>query len=279
MTYSIFHFFASLIQQRHLLKKPGRLDDFPFDTGLLSCVNAGQFPDLAIKLTKGNSLFSGGELIELKDSKSYSVSSFNSTIPVGRKAIAKVIKGKSGKIRAQMEAAGDEIESLPIRDVFYLVRGRNQTKVKVALVHGSFFETLPIGELIKNSFAQVLEERCRAIGMSEADIEKLKALPANLFSEQESFSKVRNVEKAAVKLRFRVMTEVKAEGNILNTAKYPAILDDTLNLVVPCHSNEEERLAVEKMSLAGGKERLSTLRVIKLKHHFNGFFLVFQLPL
>ncbi len=56
------------------------------------------------------------------------------------------------------------------------------------------------------------------------DVEQnLKDLLISIFSEQESFSKVRNVDKASVKLRFRVMTEVKAEGNILNSNKYPEI--------------------------------------------------------
>jgi len=66
-------------------------------------------------------------------------------------------------------------------------------------------------------------------------------------------SKVRNVEKASVKLRFRILTEVKAEGNILNSIKYPAIKDNTMNFIVPMH--------------------------IKIKHLLNGYFTVFQISL
>lgn len=275
--YSIYHFFKSLSRQRGLLKQTGKLEDFPFDTTLLSCRNAGQFPDMAIRVNKGDKLFTGGELIELKDSQSYGVSSFNSTIPTGRKEISKVLKGKNSRIRLQMEAAGDDVNSLAVREVYYLVRGRNKDAVKVALVHGSFFETLKMKELISQSFAQVFEERFKDSGMANTeDVKKMRDFLIALLSEQESFSKVRNVEKASVKLRFRVMTEVKAEGNILNTAKYPEIPENSLSLVVPCHSDEEEAIAIRKMSLAFGKIALKGFRTFKLKHHFNGYFLIFQ---
>jgi len=110
--YSIYHFFKSLVLQKNQFIKITKLEDFPFDTSLLSCQNKGQFPDLAIKLTSNNSLFTGGELIELKDSDTYTVSSFNSTIPTGKKEIEKVIKGENSIIRQQMEDAGNNIYSL-----------------------------------------------------------------------------------------------------------------------------------------------------------------------
>ena len=50
---------------------------------MLSCINKGKFPDLAIKLNRGDPQ-TGGELIELKDSKNYAVASFK-TIPTGEK--------------------------------------------------------------------------------------------------------------------------------------------------------------------------------------------------
>jgi len=65
--YSIYHFFHSLFQQKHLLKKVKKLDKFPFNKNLLSCRNEGIFPDMAIRLNKDKSIFIGGELIELKE--------------------------------------------------------------------------------------------------------------------------------------------------------------------------------------------------------------------
>src|SRR5688572_13015947 len=156
---SIYHFFNSLVQNKYQFRVVPKLDEFPFDESILSCKNnaSNLFPDMAIKLTQEGGLFTGGELIELKDSKSYTVSSFNSTIPIGRKEITKVIKSVSSTIRNQMEMAGDNINSLLIRDVYYLIRGKKKGKNKVALVHGSFFETIKSSELISQSFSQVLE--------------------------------------------------------------------------------------------------------------------------
>jgi hypothetical protein len=240
MSSSIYHFFKTLTEKKDLLKSITKLDDFPFEEKLLSCKRVGQFPDLAIKICKTDELFTGGELVELKDSKSYTVSSFNSTIPTGKKQIEKIFKSKNSEVFRQMEEAGDDIFALPERDVFYLIRGKRKGNYKIALIHGSFFETVKVGELISKSFNQVLKE---TIESSETKLdEKTQNLLETLFSEQTSFSKVRNIENASVKLRFRIMTEVKAEGNILNAKKYPKISDNTLNFILPSHNEDETRL-------------------------------------
>lgn len=268
---SIYHFFKHLVDNKSTLQAAGKLENFPFAAGMLSCQNSGVFPDLAIKINMGDPLFTGGELIELKDSVSYAVSSFNSTIPTGTKDIAAVIKGENSTIKRQMEDAGDKINSLPVRDVFYLIRGKSKGKTKVALVHGSFFETVKKNSLISQSFEQVLNERLQEKGLAlEGNV---KDLLVDIFSEQENFSKVRNVDKASVKLRFRIMTEVKAEGNILNPKKYPDILDDTLNLLIPCHNEQEEQLTLKRFSAVCD---VSQFRQLKIKHHLNGYFTVFQ---
>ena len=246
---------------------------------MFSCVNKGKFPDLAIKLNHRNSIFSGGELIELKDSKSsYSVASFNSTIPTGEKDIEKLIEGKTNRIRSQMEEVGDDILSLPIRQVFYLIRGRKRSNVKVCLSHGKFFETVPVSTLISDSFRQALEERLDELGTSLSDSMKLKL--ANLFSEQETFSRTRSVENASVHLRFRVMTEVESGGNILDQNQYPRIDNNTLNFAVPCHNEEEQKLHIDRMKVAFEQTNVSNLfpqiKTFTLQHHFNGPFLIFQ---
>ena len=137
-----------------------------------------------------------------------------------------------------------------------------------------FFETVKASELITKSFSQVLQERLEQT-TSEID-EKVKSLLETLFSEQESFSKVRSVENASVKLRFRVMTEVKAEGNILNAKKYPEIIENSLSFVLPSHNREEDNLNFDKMNLVFGNEVFESFHI---KHHFNGKFLVFQVKL
>lgn len=111
MAYSIYHFFAYLCEKKEELLSANKLENFPFDPQMLSCINKGRFPDLAIKLNHGDLQFSGGELIELKDSKSYSVASFNSTIPTGEKDVKKLIEGGENIIRTQLQEAGNDILS------------------------------------------------------------------------------------------------------------------------------------------------------------------------
>lgn len=273
---SIYHFLKSLTQTSEHFREIDKLTHFPFNQSLLSCNNVGRFPDLILKLNSDNELFTGGEFIELKDNNSYSISSFNSTIPTGQKNINDILTTKNSKIQRQMEAAGDDIYSLLQRDVFYLIRGRdNKHKtMKIVLVHGSFFETISVNKLISGSFSQILEERIRESGIEVND--ETKKTIIDIFSEQKSFSKVRHVDKASVKLRFRVMTEAKAEGNILSTAKYPEIEDDTLNLVLPCHDDETEKLLKSKFEKVFGKTATKQFKIFKFKHHFNGYFLAFQ---
>lgn len=278
MSSSIFHFFKNLVENKEELKSITKLDEFPFDENLLSCKRVGQFPDLAIRICKDNELFTGGELIELKDTKntkglSYSISSFNSTVPTGKKPINKVIKGENSVVLAQMTQSGDDVFSLEERDVFYLVRGRNKIgNSKIVLIHGSFFETVKASDLIMKAFNQVLNERFSQSN-TVFDKKTLETLE-KVFSEQESFSKVRHVENASVSLRFRIMTEAKAEGNILNSKKYPEISENTLNFILPSHGDDEDRLNFDKMNVVF--DDLNSFEIFHIKHHFNGNFLVFQ---
>ena len=281
MTYSIYHFFADLCKKKEELLSKNQLEEFPFDRQMLSCVNKGKFPDLAIKLNHSDAQFTGGELIELKDSRTYSVASFNSTIPTGEKDVKKLTEGIENTTRTQMEEAGNNILSLPIRQVFYLIRGRKQSNVKTCLTHGKFFETVPVSTLISESFGQALEERLNELG--ETLSEPMRQQLLDVFSEQQTFSRVRYVEEASVKMRFRIMTEVKAGANILNPNQYPQIGDNTLNFAVPCHSNTEQNQQYDKMKIAFEEMKceslFSQMDFFILQHHFNGKFLVFQTQL
>ena len=277
MTYSIYHFFKTLVDKKDKFKTIKFLEGFPFEKKLIACRNLGVFPDLAIKLNKDKKVFTGGELIELKDSKTYTVSSFNSTIPTRKKDISHIITGEGSNIKQQMIAAGDDINSLQIRDVYYLVRGKKKDKIKVCLVFGSFFETITVENLIGLSFLQVLDEK---LAEDKTEIsEDVKATLLKLLSQQNNFSRVRNIDKASVKLRFRIMTEVKAEGNILNSSKYPEIIDNTLNLIIPCHNDQDEKNVKDKFEMVFGMSLLKQFNILKIKHHFNGYFLVFQTTL
>ena len=281
MAYSIYHFFADLCRKRDDFLLGNDLEDFPFDKRMLSCINKGKFPDLAIRLNNEDVQFTGGELIELKDSKQYSVASFNSTIPTGEKEIKKLTEGQANIIRTQMEKAGNNILSLPVRQVFYLIRGSKQSNTKVCLAHGKFFETVPVSTLISESFGQALEERLSELGETLSSSMKQKLL--DIFSEQQTFSKTRDIEKASVKLRFRIMTGVKAGANILNPNQYPQIGDNTMSFAVPCHREAQQSEQHDKMKVAFEQMECSDLfaqlKTFVLQHHFNGKFIVFQMYL
>jgi hypothetical protein len=167
-----------------------------------------------------------------------------------------------------------------LRDVFYLIRGRKKKNVKVVLIHGSFFETIDKNSLISQSFEQVLEEILKEKGLKLNM--HIKNSFIDIFSKQENFSKVRNIEKASVKLRFRIMTEVKPEGNILNSQKYPEIRDNTINLVVPKHNEQDQHQqpALEKFLLVYSQDyTIKHFAIFNIKHYRDGYFTVFQTSL
>lgn len=93
-----------------------------------------------------------------------------------------------------MAAHGEDPYELPEREVYYLLRGRknNPPRMKVCLVHGHFFETVKIEELIKQSFSQVLAEGLSKHheNLDEETIEKI----LSILSRQEYFRKVREVK-------------------------------------------------------------------------------------
>lgn len=130
---SIYTFFASLLPLREVFRSINQLEDFPFDEALLACRNRGSFPDLILRIEPESEDYLGGELIELKDSRNYSVASFNSTIPSGKKNLADIVSSPSSLIYQQLANSGEEPFEHPIREVFCLIRGRKQGKVKLLL--------------------------------------------------------------------------------------------------------------------------------------------------
>ncbi|PWH12952.1 MAG: hypothetical protein DDG59_14930 [Anaerolineae bacterium] len=160
---------------------------------------------------------------------------------------------------------------------YYLIRGRRQGNVKVCLVHGSFFETVTVMELIQNAFSQVIQNGMNA---SEPEIDtEIKDRLIRLLSHQAYFRKSRDVPQASVKLRFRVMTEVKKEGNLLNSQQYPQIVDNSLNLVLPCSKETEQAFHFQKLSSVVEQNLFQHLRLISFRHPLNGLFIAFQIQI
>ncbi|MDA1190945.1 MAG: hypothetical protein O3A46_04590, partial [Candidatus Poribacteria bacterium] len=221
-----------------------KLDDFPFPADILSYRGDATFPDMAIRINSPSGELTGGELIELKDAKSLSIASFNSTIPSGSKSIQSLVEGESSIIRIQMEQNGDDPFSLPIRDVFYLIRGRAEVRgksayrAKVCLVHGDFFETVPSETLMQEAFRQVIDDANVSL-----EPEALAALLEGL-NRRELFAQTRHVDRASVSLRFRVMTEADTDAQLLRDGVYPSIRDNSLTLLIPAHGEDLEETGV-----------------------------------
>ncbi len=226
-TSSIYHFFARIALRRGYFRTIDKLSDFGFPDDMGFTGSSGGFPDLVLKTNDPKAEFPGGEMIELKDSTSYSISSFNSTLPSELKPVSILTRS----LRDEMIDAGEQPDLLPERRVYYLIRGRNERaepapKAKVCLVSGKFFETIPVDELLPSAFRQVAQD------VSNSEIE-IPEEYLRLFRRKEDFASTREVEGSSVKIRFRVMADAHPAANLLRERAYPMITDDTLSLLVP----------------------------------------------
>ena len=160
MTSSIYHFFGHLITIRESFWEVQNLENLPYDENMIAYQGRSSFPDLSLKVNTSSQELTGGELIELKSTKSYSVASFNSQIPQYRKKLEDL----ASNVLAGMRAKDTATDSLPMREVYYLIRGyreKDQTIInpKICLISGKFFETVDVKDLIQNAFEQVINER------------------------------------------------------------------------------------------------------------------------
>lgn len=268
------------------------LRDVEFPNELIAAESRGGFPDIVLKCTKRGDTVFGGELVELKDAKSMSIPSFNSSIPTASKNVDELPKS----LLRRLAAAGELPERLNERDVFYLVRGRDlkarpAPKTKVLLISGAFFETVPPARLLRDAFDQVANE---ATGLTASiSPEVLKA-----FERREDFARVRHIRGASVKVRFRVMTEAETDANLLNEKQFPQFPADTFSLLVPySHGSQGAVDPFPWHRPPSGLDQIATYRQIDaalnmvspnivrnangfvLPHPLNDPFFVVQLPL
>jgi hypothetical protein len=257
--------------------------------------NSGLFPDFVLAWDDRGT-FGNGALLELKDSRGDSIASFNSTIPTRFKSLEDVedIGGSSlvataAALRDYPHSASGEHRSSQ-RHCFYLVRtrGGDAGNVRISLLEGSFFETLPKNALLEEVWGQIIRE-------SEIP-ETQRAQMINWLGrlKQRDIAQSRTIRKASVKPRFRIMAEAHGDANV---HRYPEIGPRTVNLVLkrePDYSWEwvHAQLVKEGFSRAalhpqgdsldvipdnGGP--LVRLRPILIHHRLNGEHLVLQYQL
>ncbi|MFA0759842.1 MAG: hypothetical protein NOOUEUKL_002525, partial [Candidatus Fervidibacter sp.] len=193
--------------------------------------DSGVFPDFVLALDDAPT-FGNGAILELKDSDGSSIASFNSTIPTRFKSLAEVKEITGSRVVLEAAWLRDFPHSLVSgyevcpRHCFYFVRThrRSSDQVRISLVEGSFFETVPKRELLQRVWEQILDES----GVSEEQKRQLLPLLSQL--KQTVIARSRHIEGASVKPRFRIMAEVESDAN-LHTS-YPEISKRTVNLVI-----------------------------------------------
>ncbi len=213
--------------------------------------DSGVFPDFLLSLDRSVT-FGNGSLLELKDSENDSIASFNSTIPTRFKSLADAsrIMGSTLVINAA------QLYDFPFsvnpdylvrgRPCFYFVRtqSKNNAKVRISLVEGSFFETLPKDQLLAQVWEQVLE----AGGVAPADRPHIVELLASL--EQGEIARTREIEKASIKPRLRLMAEVHPDAKLHS---YPEIKPRTMNLVIKRESKFDDKWLQREFEREGAK--------------------------
>ena len=212
------------MERRGYFVQDNKLEDFAFPRAMIAAESHSGFPDLVLKTNLDGPL-AGGEFIELKDAKSYQIASFNSTLP----STTKLVSSLSKNMKDQLVEAGEDIESVPQRDVYYLIRGIKRTTssalAKTVLVSGSFFETVPVDKVLADAFDQV------TAASTSGDID-VSEFTQHFDIQQANFAETRRVEGSSISVRFRVMAQVDPRANLLSDRRYPMIKANTLTMLV-----------------------------------------------
>lgn len=221
--------------------------------------------------------YTDGSLIELKDSRGASIASFNSTIPTKYKSLEEigVINGNNLVSRIARAIDGDlaldECYLKFERRCFYLVRTHKVSKrVKVSIVDGSFFETIPKESLIYRMFLKVLRAHLKKekIEISQDTLEKVEETLSHL-TDQTIIASSQIIEGASVRPRLRIMAEVHSEGNPHSSTNYPEISEGSFNLILQS-SPQAEKLKKEMPS------QIPEIEIFTITHKRNGKHIVFQ---
>ncbi|MDZ7687376.1 MAG: hypothetical protein U5J64_01415 [Halobacteriales archaeon] len=220
-SFPILELFARLADEtREFVEFDGNIEDYAYDDKLVAHRSKRSFPDMILRY---------GAMVEVKDSKSSTVTSFNSTYPSGRKSVLDIEKTtgqKKRSIRESLKEAEDEPEFSEKRDVYYLVRTNREDNPTVSFVHGGYF-----GDSESSAIAETLGDVLKEI-RPDVDEDRYDDL-LEIIDEEEHvrnhFSRTRKTS-TGVKIRYRIMYEV---DNDLNPNEHPEVPEGALSLLVP----------------------------------------------
>ena len=236
-----------------------------------------QFPDFLFKTIWSENKLIRGSLLELKDSKGAAISSFNSTLPTKYKSLDEIniINGNDlvSRITSILdgELTYDKIYNTYQRRNFYLIRTHknNTQKVKISIVDGSFFETVPKEHLVYQMFLNILRNHLEKKDIkipSELLVEIEKSL--SFLTDQTIIAASQTIEKASINTRFVVTADVHPEGNP-HSSFYPEISERSVNLIIQT-SDYNDRIKAHILEI------VSDINVLTIQHKRNGKHLVFQ---
>jgi len=234
------------------------------------------FPDFLFKVKKHEKKIIGGSLIELKDSKGGSIASFNSTIPTKYKSLEEidVVNGDRlvSRIATIMDGklAVDENYFKFERRCLYLIRTYKESeKVKISIVDGSFFETIPKEHLFYQMLMNVLRLHLekKKIEISTQMLKNVEEAFSHI-TDQTIIAQSQTIEKASIKPRLRIMAEVHSEGNP-HSQHYPEITEGSFNLIL--QSSPEIKQVEKEMST-----NIPEVEIFFIFHKRNGEHTVFQ---
>lgn len=231
--------------------------------------DSGAFPDFILAWEDTKTL-GDGAMLELKDSRSQVIASFNSTIPSARKnlqKLTKLVKDSVYKYEECFKGPGPDE-----RECFYLVRTHRgiRDKCQLSLIHGTFFETLPIKDLLSELWKQLFRDANVPEDYSKAS-EYLSKL------DREEIAKTRVISSASIKPRLRIMSEIHREANPHN---YDKIGYCSFNLILkpPEHirPNQYKDWIWECFNNEKASLNESDVETFLLKHKRNGEYYVVQ---
>jgi hypothetical protein len=236
-----------------------------------------QFPDFLFKVRRQENKLVCGSLLELKDSKGGNIASFNSTLPTKYKNLEEVDVINGNNLVSRIisiidgELASDKSHRIFQRRNFYLVRTYkdDDEKIKISIVDGSFFETVPKEHLIYQMFLNILRGHLekRDIKIPSEIIKQIEEA-LSYITDQTIIAASQTIENASVRPRLRIMAEVHTEGNP-HSSIYPEISERSVNLIIQLSAYEKE--IMELIS-----NEVSDVKIFSIKHKRNGEHLVFQ---
>ena len=238
-----------------------------------------QFPDFLFKVRNKEGMIVGGSVLELKDSRGGSIASFNSTLPSTYKSLEEIDIINGNHLVSRIASIFDgELSAKPNyytfqRRNYYLVRTHKESaRVKLSIIDGSFFETIPKEHLIYQMFLNILRGHLERKDV-QIPLDLLKEIEKALshITDQTIIASSQTIAQASIRPRLRIMSEVHAEGNP-HSHFYPEIIEQSFNLIL--HESMLEAGVVEIVT-----ENVECVNTFLIQHKRNGKHVVFQFRL